>query len=170
MSAYGTAGYVTVLACSVYDSNITIDIDATTTQTYHGTLVIATQNSLPKSAVVYGDPTGVIASSIYICPPTGTGTAADMKIRVYFTPQLYSKNLFHIRGVGLSSFVSAATFTAGSVPVDGTWRPTDALASNYQKKITVDAGTPTGGNDGDLWIKTNDGIYYKASGTWSKVL
>jgi hypothetical protein len=56
----------------MYDSNLTINIDSTTSMTYHGTVVIATQNVSTTSIGtahtidVYDDPTGNISSAIRV--------------------------------------------------------------------------------------------------------
>ena len=38
------------------------------------------------------------------------------------------------------------------------------------RNIKIVSGTPTGGQDGDIAISINNGIYARSSGTWSKVL
>lgn len=71
----------------MYDSNITIDIDTTASITYHGTLIIATQNcgtstGGQKTAVVYGDATNTLAKNIFIYHHGQN----DALVEVYFKP------------------------------------------------------------------------------------
>ena len=67
----GSSGKVCIGKFPMYDSNITVTINSTTNTTYHGVLVIATQNintSLGGTykAVVYGDASNSLTSSIKI--------------------------------------------------------------------------------------------------------
>ncbi len=70
--AMGSSGYVKIGSFPMYDTNITIDIDATTSTSYHGTAIVVTQNTSTSSmgsahkVDVYGDPTGIIASSLRV--------------------------------------------------------------------------------------------------------
>ena len=97
----GGSGYVKIGSFPMYDTNITINIDATTSSTFHGTVVIATQNVSTTSIgsahniCVYGDPTGTIASSLRI-----VWTSGSRNYDIYFVPQAWSKNFIHIRGLG----------------------------------------------------------------------
>ena len=100
-NAGGTAGYLLIGSFPMYDSNLTIDIDATTSTTYHGTVVIATQNVSTTSMgsshtiTVYGDPTGTISNAIRVVWNSGS-----RNYNVYFVPSTWSKNLIHIRAIG----------------------------------------------------------------------
>ena len=118
--ADGTVGYILIGSFPMYDSHISIDIIATTSTTYHGTLVIATQNVATNSIGsahdihVYGDPSGTISSAI-----TVTWSSGSQNYNVYFTPQRWSKNVFHIRAVGLAAAPAEANickFSTGSAP------------------------------------------------------
>ena len=71
-AAGGDAGYILIGSFPMYDSHVSVDIIATTSTTYRGTLVIATQNVSTTSIGsahdihVYGDPTGTISSAITV--------------------------------------------------------------------------------------------------------
>ena len=133
----GNTGCLLLFDGYVYDSNITIDVDATTSTTMHGTLVIACQNSSPASAVVYGDGDSNLTSRIKIVPPTGMTSTETRRIKVYFKPSTYSKNLIHIRAQALySSTVAMGTFSTGDFPAGATWAPTNALDSKLNKDTT----------------------------------
>lgn len=128
-NASGTAGYLLIGSFPMYDSNITIDIDSTTTTTYHGTLIIATQNVSNSSigsahtVTVYGDPTGSISNAIRV-----VWTSGSNMYNVYFVPSTWSKSFIHVRYVssdGSSNKYKAADidsskictqFTTGTAP------------------------------------------------------
>ena len=121
-NAGGTAGYLLIGSFPMYDSNVTIDIDATTTTTYHGTVIIATQNvsetSMGSAHVinVYGDPTGTISDAIRVVWNSGS-----RNYNVYFVPATWSKNLIHIRAIGnylenTDNSKICTQFTTGTAP------------------------------------------------------
>ena len=147
--SFGSSGKLCIGKFCTYDSNLTIDIDATTSGTYHGTLVIATQNHGNSSggtikAEVYGDQSGTIANSIYIY----NHGANDALTEVYFSPQSWSKNVVHIRGVALrntgsvsySTLYSDIMTSVTAIPAEATLKPTnkDVVPSAY---CTTSAGT-----------------------------
>ena len=106
----------------MYDSNLTIDIDSTTNTTYHGTVVIATQNVSETSIgsahtiTVYDDPTGTISDAIRV-----VWTSGSRNYNVYFAPATWSKNLIHIRALGnylenIDNSKICTQFTNGTAP------------------------------------------------------
>ena len=146
--SFGSTGSLCIGKFCCYDSNITVDIDATTSTTYHGTLVIATQNIGTAGggllvSKVYGDATNTITPNIHIYKhPTG-----DCMIEVYFTPLPWSKNLIHIRAITLNkdhgsvsydSVYSDICTNVESVPAEATIIPDNALDS---KQTTLVSGT-----------------------------
>ena len=121
-NAGGTAGYLLIGSFPMYDSNVTIDIDSTTNTTYHGTVVIATQNVSESSIgsahtiTVYGDPTGAISDAIRV-----VWTSGSRNYNVYFVPSTWSKNLIHIRALGnylenIDESKICTQFTNGTAP------------------------------------------------------
>lgn len=120
-NAGGTAGYLLIGSFPMYDSNLTINIDSTTSTTYHGTLVIATQNVSETSIgsahtiTVYDDPTGTISDAIRIVKNSGS-----RNYNVYFVPATWSKTFIHVRALGqyLDAFDESTmmTFTTGTAP------------------------------------------------------
>ena len=106
--SFGNSGYLKIGSFPMYDTNITIDINATTSKTYHGTVVIATQNvsttSMGSQHIihVYDDPTGNIAASLRI-----VWTSGSRNYDIYFIPQSWSKNFIHIRALG--NYMDGAT-------------------------------------------------------------
>ena len=102
--SFGSSGYLKIGSFPMYDTNITIDIDSTTSTTYHATIVIATQNVSTSSigsahqVNVYGDASDTITSAIRV-----VWTSGSRNYNVYFVPPAWSKNLVHIRAVALSS-------------------------------------------------------------------
>lgn len=121
-NAGGTAGYLLIGSFPMYDTNVTIDIDATTSTTYHGTVVIATQNvsetsmGSSRTITVYGDPTGAISDAIRV-----TWASGSRNYNVYFVPSTWSKNLIHIRAIGnylenIDNSKICTQFTTGTAP------------------------------------------------------
>lgn len=141
-AAGGTAGYLLIGSFPMYDSNVTIDIDATTSTTYHGTVIIATQNVSTTSIgsahkiVVYGDPNGAISSAIRV-----VWTSGSNHYKVYFVPTTWSKNLIHIRAMALPSAPDESkicTFTAGTAPSTTSGLTVEnALRDNFARPDTV---------------------------------
>lgn len=142
-AAGGTAGYLLIGSFPMYDSNVTIDIDATTSTTYHGTVIIATQNVSTTSIgsahkiVVYGDPAGAISSAIRV-----VWTSGSNHYKVYFVPLTWSKNLIHIRAMALPSAPDESkicTFTAGTAPNTTSGLTVEnALSDHFVRPETVD--------------------------------
>ncbi len=97
---FGSTGRLLVFKGTCYDTNITIDIDATTNVTYHGTLVIATQNTQVSEMKVYGDTSGTITQALFVKPCTAQ-TETGRILEVYFKPAMWSKNLVKIRATGV---------------------------------------------------------------------
>lgn len=160
-SAGGTAGYLLIGSFPMYDTNVTIDIDATTNTTYHGTVVIATQNVSETSIgsahtiTVYGDPTGTISDAIKV-----VWTSGSRNYNVYFVPSTWSKNLIHIRAIGqymdtIDESKICTQFTAGTAPATTTGLTVvNALKSNFNNYVhPTSAGNkhiPAGGSSGQI--------------------
>ena len=110
-NAGGTTGYLLIGSFPMYDTNITIDIDATTASTYHGTVIIATQNvsetniGSAHTINVYDDPTGAISDAIRIVWQSGS-----RNYNIYFVPELWSKNFIHINLYSIYSWNSAFNY------------------------------------------------------------
>lgn len=146
--SFGSTGKLCIGKFCCYDSNITIDIDATTSTTYHGTLVIALQNMGTSGggqmvATVYGDAANTIAPNLYIYKHN----ANDCLVEVYFSPLAWSKNIIHIRAVSLNKDHGSASYdsvafdlctSVSEIPAEATIKPTNALDS---KQATLVSGT-----------------------------
>ena len=172
-NAGGTAGYLLIGSFPMYDTNITIDIDATTNTTYHGTIVIATQNVSTTSMgsahtiTVYGDPTGTISNAIRV-----VWTSGSRNYNVYFVPSPWSKNLIHIRGIGnyledINESKICTQFTTGTAPATTSGLTVvNALTSAFnltKDKVTTALGYTPPTSDTDTHYTTR--IYAGASGT-----
>lgn len=167
-SAGGTAGYLLIGSFPMYDSNVTIDIDATTSITYHGTVVIATQNVSETSIgsahtiTVYGDPTGTISDAIRV-----TWASGSRNYNVYFTPSTWSKNLIHIRAIGqylenIDNSKICTQFTAGTAPATTSGLAViNALKTNFNNYThPTSSGNkhiPSGGSNGQILRWSADG-------------
>lgn len=178
-SADGTAGYLLIGSFPMYDTNLTIEINATTSKTYHGTLVIATQNVSETSIgsahdiVVYDDPTGDISDAIRVVKNSGS-----RNYNVYFVPQTWSKNVIHIRAIGKylenTDTSTICSFIAGTAP-DTT--PGLEVVNACPTQIAITNTVPTSatsyyplyttGLSGNQTPRANADFYYYDAGTWS---
>lgn len=132
--ALGGSGAICIGKFSMYDSNITVEISSTTSTTYNGTLVIATQNYGTSgggsfTANVYGDVSNTIAPNIYIY---NVGTSGV--VEVYFKPSTYSKNLMHVQCQALRATPTEVLTSITSVPTTATTKPTNLLKSALDGK------------------------------------
>ena len=154
--SFGSSGYLKIGSFPMYDSNITIDIDSTTSTTYHATVVIATQNVSTSSmgsahvVSVYGDASDTITSSIRV-----TWASGSRNYNVFFVPAAWSKNLVHIRAMGLDSAPSDVCVSQeGTAPTSTSGlEATNVLKSNFAS--TNDLPTFTLDANGVLTITTN---------------
>lgn len=167
-STGGTAGYLLIGSFPMYDSNVTIDIDATTNTTYHGTVVIATQNVSTTSIgsahtiTVYNDPTGAISNAIRV-----TWASGSRNYNVYFVPSTWSKNLIHIRAIGqymdtIDTTKICTQFTAGTAPaMTSGLTVVNALRSNFNNythpTTSGNKHIPAGGSSGQILRWSADG-------------
>lgn len=113
-------GKVCIGSIPVYDNNITIDISCTTANTYHGTLVIATQNYYIQSAVMYGDENNMLAPLVKIEHTEGIVT-------VYCAFPGYSKNQVHIKVTPKRGEVTRVLESVAEMPTTNLYNFTKAL-------------------------------------------
>ena len=131
--AFGSSGFLKIGSFQMYDSNVTIEIEATTNTTFHGTVVIATQNTTASSigsvhlVKVYDDPSGTIANSLRI-----VWTNGSRNYDVYFVPQAWSKNLIHIRALGIYGASDICISQTGTPPsTTSGLEPTNVLTTTF---------------------------------------
>lgn len=122
---FGSSGVLYVGKFKVYDTNITCEITSTTSVTYSGKLVIATQNYVIMEMTVYGDATNMVAPNFFIKP----SSRSDQYIEVYFKPSSYSKNVVHIYGSAIAAEPTDVCTNVSAVPSTATLKPTNALNS-----------------------------------------
>lgn len=137
----GGSGKVCIGKFPMYDSNITVTINSTTNTTYHGVLVIATQNintSLGGTykAVVYGDASNTLTSSIKIQYLNGSNVFA-----VYIDLPGWSKNLMHIQCSALKAAPTDIATMVDAIPSTATIVPTNALTTAFAASSGITAGT-----------------------------
>jgi len=140
--ACGSNGKVCIGKFGAYDSNITIDIDSTTSTTYHATIVIHSQNVASNSTAgtvgcyVYGDADNHITPLISVFRPYGS---ASRQIEVYANLPGWSKNLVHVRAVALSTGGMTDVLTSvDAIPteIEGKTKvtPVNVLTTAFQPK------------------------------------
>lgn len=122
---FGNSGALCIGKFKVYDTNVTCEITSTTSVTYSGKLVIATQNNVIKQMTVYGDAANTVAPNIYIKP----SSESDPYIEVYFKPESWSKNVVHIYGSAIAAEPTNVCTNVSAVPATATSKPTNALNS-----------------------------------------
>lgn len=170
--AIGSTGKVLVGKFPMYDSNVTIEVSSTTTDTYNGTLVIATQNINDShggnyKANVYGDPTGTLSSAFVVKYPTNSRV-----FEVYCNFPSWSKNLIHIKAVALSSAPSNIVELVTTIPTDSLVTvnnvllnaipkiPTNYVTTDTKQNVTASKvftkGIGVGLQSDDYWTITGD--------------
>lgn len=161
--AFGSTGKLCIGKFPMYDSNLTVEIKATTSKTYSAILIIATQNVKNTqlgtlTATVYGDPNNDVGKNIYIEHVSGSNM-----IGVYFSPESWSKNLIHIQAVALNTNANYGNTAAtdvctnvDSIPTTATKQPTNALKQEYDVAKNIASALNTAGvvnADGTLKAK-----------------
>ena len=127
---FGDSGALYVGKFKVYDTNVTCEVTSTTSVTYSGKLVIATQNNVIKEATVYGDAANTVAPNFFIKP----SSTSDPYIEIYFKPASWSKNVVHIYGSAIAAEPTDVCTSVSAVPSTATLKPTNALVAKYIQK------------------------------------
>lgn len=132
--ALSSTGKVCIGKFSMYDSNVTVEISSATNTTYNGTLVIATQNIDDSHggsyvANVYGDATGTLSSRLVVIYPTNSRI-----FEIYCDFPTYSKNLVHIKALGLTAEPTNILTTVSSIPTTNTISVNNLLTQKLDLK------------------------------------
>jgi hypothetical protein len=132
--ALGGDGKVCIGKFPMYDSNITVDINSTTSTTYHGTLVIATQNINTTgggsyTSTVYGDASNTLTGNIKIKYVSGSNN-----FEVYINLPGWSKNSIHVKCVALAGAPTNVVEKVSSIPSAATIVPVNALTTTFVSK------------------------------------
>jgi hypothetical protein len=136
---FGDSGALYIGKFKVYDTNVTCEITSTTSVTYSGKLVIATQNYAITQMTVYGDAANTVTPNIFIKP----SSESDPYIEVYFKPASWSKNVIHIYGSAIMEAPTDVCTNVSAVPTTATQQPINALNS---KANLSDTNNFTGSN------------------------
>lgn len=136
---FGSSGKLYVGRFKMYDSNITIEFACTTSTTYGGKLVIATQNGVIKKVSVYGDATNELTSRLFIKGEgVGAETASRQWIQIYFNPPSWSKNIVHVQAQAIDACDTSVLCTSVTdVPADYTDTPTNELQVKLDSKANT---------------------------------
>ena len=151
---FGSTGVLYVGRFNVYDTNITCDITSTTSTTYSGKLVIATQNYVITKMTVYGDASNTVAPNFFIRP---SSSQSDPYVEVYFKPAAYSKNVVHIYGSSIAAEPTNVCTSISAVPDTATHKPINALTETFQKKLASIDGLGGGTLTSPLTLTGGDG-------------
>ena len=130
----GSSGKVCLGKYTCGDTNITIEIRSTAADTYHGTLIIATQNITASgggtyTAKVYGDEDGTLTPLIKI-------QRSGAVFSVYADLPTYSKNLIHAQCANPAAAPTDIATSVTSIPTEATIEADNAL-DTYAKASTV---------------------------------
>lgn len=132
--ALGSNGKVLIGVFPMYDTNLTVHISSTTSTTYSGTLVIATQNFGGSNRTIrcnlYGDAAGTLHSRLVI---QQSSDATDPRIFIYGNFDGYSKNLVHIQAVGLAGPPEELVTSADNIPTTDLVTIHNVLDENFAK-------------------------------------
>lgn len=171
----GQSGYICIGKFPCYDSNITIYIDSSTSTTYHGVLIIATQNINTSgggtiTAHTYGDVSNTLTPALKLEYNNGSNS-----VNVYFKPQSWSKNLFHIRCNGLAGTPTDIATSVSSIPATANRAVTNLLKSaldgkaasshTHTKSQITDFPTKMPASDVYAWAKAENKPPY----SWSEI-
>lgn len=138
---FGSSGVLYVGKFKVYDTNVTCEVTSTTSVTYSGKLVIATQNNVIQQMTVYGDAANTVAPNFFVKP----STTSDPYIEIYFKPASWSKNVVHIYGSAIAAEPTNVCTNVSAVPTTATSKPTNALNSKANlSDLPIKSATLTG--------------------------
>ncbi len=156
--ACGGSDWVKIGKFWIYDSNITVTISSTTSNAYHATLVIATQNNAIQKASVFGDYANAITPKLWYSASHKTGTTSPSNatawFEIYYKADGYSKNLMHIQcealGTGGTPTDILVKFNKNNTssseiyfPDDATLQPVNLFTSNRGvTSVQVQATSP----------------------------
>lgn len=160
--ACGSNGMVCLGKFGAYDTNITIELNSTTSTTYHATIVIHSQNVVANGTggtvgcYVYGDADNHITPLLTVFRPYGS---ASRQIEVYANLPGWSKNLVHIQGVaistgGMTDILTSVSEIPTSISGKTTVTPVNVLTTNFASKSS---GVPscTTSNNGQFLMVVN---------------
>ena len=147
----GSNGKVCIGKFGAYDTNITIELNSTTNNTYHATIIIHSQNVVANGTggtvgcYVYGDADNHVTPLISVFRPYGS---ASRQIEVYANLPGWSKNLVHIKAVALSTGGMTDVLTSVTeVPtaIDGKIKvtPVNVLTTNFASKTDLNSYVTT---------------------------
>ena len=158
---FGSSGVLCVGKFKVYDTNVTCEITSTTSVTYSGKLVIATQNNVIQQMTVYGDAANTVAPNFFIKP----STTSDPYIEVYFKPSSWSKNVIHIYGSAIAEAPTDVCTNVSAVPSTATQQPINALTNTFAQKSSIPTKTSQLTNDSGYTTNKGTVTQVKINGT-----
>ena len=172
--ACGSNGLVCLGKFGAYDTNITIELNCTTSTTYHATIVIHSQNVVANGTggtvgcYVYDDADNHVTPLLSVFRPYGS---ANRQIEVYANLPGWSKNLVHIQGVALSDGGMTNVLTSvSSIPtsISGKQKvtPVNVLTTNFASSSHTHTASSIGAAAAS---HTHDDRYYTETEIDSKI-
>lgn len=140
--AAGSNGAVSLGRYYVYDSNLTFEITTTTSITFYGILIIATQNGRIMQAYLYGDVPNNFKDKIKIYQSAISGSRSYIEIYCNFPG--WSKNAVHIKAVRLDSATVSNQLTSvtwANIPTTATDTLVEGVPVNVYR--TLNTGSPS---------------------------
>ena len=132
--ALGSNGKVLIGVFPMYDTNLTVHISSTTSTTYSGTLVIATQNFGRDNRTIrcnlYSDATGTLYNCLVV---QQSSDVTDPRIFIYGNFAGYSKNLVHIQAIGLDGPPEELMVSATTIPTTDLVTIHNVLDENFAR-------------------------------------
>lgn len=163
--ACGSNGKVCLGKFGAYDTNITIELNSTTSKTYHATIVIHSQNVVANGTggtvgcYIYDDADNNITPLITVFRPYGS---ASRQIEVYANLPGWSKNLVHVQAVALSTGGMTDVLTSvDTIPtaIDGKIEitPVNVLTNSFLGKTAKASDSDKlDGHDSSYYATTTD--------------
>lgn len=135
----GSNGRVCLGKFPCYDTNVTINISTTTSGTYNGTFVLATQNIDTNhggvyTASVYGDYNGALTNVLRFSYNSGSNVFS-----IYCDFPGWSKNAIHIKVVAGAGTPTDIVTHISEIPDDATLYPVNIAKAGMSFTGTVSA-------------------------------
>jgi len=126
-----------------YDSNVTMTISCTSTTSYYGVLIMATQNiSTSHGGIMnlkmYGDDENILTPKIFVSYVTGSNA-----ISIYMKGDAWGKYLIHVQGNALAGTPTNLCTKVTAIPSTATVQPINVSRSVSDNDLVVSKTAPS---------------------------